>query len=403
VHQTRLEAVLQAVEAITRVQRLTLTEIGRAVRAGCLPRHGIKKIDRLLSNPRLLKERHILFGALVRQLIGPAKRIVVLLDWTQIHGELWALVASIPFLGRSIPILAHAHRKSSVGSRAAQDDFLRVLRKIFPASCRPIIVADAGFRSPFFRSCRTMGFVIRLRSDKAVASVGEHERIAFDKLFKKATTKAQCLGDGIPYASSQHRGLYRLVVGAAPKKAKRREKYVDDYERKRACEPYLLVTNLENESAESIVAIYEKRMQVEETFRDAKSPRLGWGLAFTKTSSVARLNVMLLLVSLAFFVVMLIGAAAEQLKLDRQLRASSVKRRVLSIFSVGSIILRLRNFSIALRLVWKQLLRVREIHRALFPKITPPRSQNRAVKLPLPHGLFCADCGWRGAELGWPA
>ena len=60
------------------------------------------------------------------------------------------------------------------------------------------------------------------------------------------------------------RDAVRMVLGPRPPKANRRGKYADDYERKRACEPVLLATDLENDAAEDIVRIYAARVQIEE-------------------------------------------------------------------------------------------------------------------------------------------
>jgi hypothetical protein len=71
---------------------------------------------------------------------------------------------------------------------------------------------------------------------------------------------------------------------------------------------------------------------------------------------------------------------------------------------IGSLLTKGRLLGqIRLQTVLKQLKVLRHNVRALFPKITPPRSENRNVPLPLPHDLFCVDCGWNGAKHGWPA
>jgi hypothetical protein len=402
VHRARFSALLQAVDAVTRAQRVTLTSIGRAVRAACTPRHGIKKIDRLLGNVKLHRERLLIYGAVVKHFVSGQRRVVVLVDWTKAHDDLWVLAASIPFLGRSLPILACAHPESAVGNRAVQDEFLRALRQIIPRSCTPVIVADGGFRSPFFQSCAGMHFVIRLRNDRSVALVDDgQKRLSFGEIFDTATGVAQCLGDAIPYGSSPHACLCRLVLGPAPNKVSRRKKYRDDYERKRGCEPWLLATNLPNDDASSIVAIYESRMQIEETFRDAKSPRLGWALEYAKTRCARRFDILLLLMCIALVATILIGAAAEERHIDRDLRASSIRARVLSLFTLGGLVLR-NNFSLGIHAVWKQLKRFRQLSRDRFPEILRPKSGNRFVNLPLPHGLFCTNCGWKGREYGWP-
>ena len=254
-----------------------------------------------------------------------------------------------------------------------------------------------------------MSFVIRLRNDKCIVSQETSERpyrtwMPFAKLFEKSTDVAQCLGVARPYASSQHARDYRLVLGSKPRKAELRKKYADDYERKRACEPLLLATSLDNDAAASIVRIYNARMQIEETFRDTKNARFGWGLSYAKTSSPRRAEVLLMLVALAFAVVTLVGAAAREAGLDPRFRARSGNAPVLSVFKLGALVLAATTrIRLPFHAVWRQLKRVRLFNRAFFPSIKPPRSENRNVPLPLPHVLFCVDCGWNGAALGWPA
>ena len=165
-----------------------------------------------------------------------------------------------------------------------------------------------------------------------------------------------------------------------------------------------MATNLRNDAAATSVDIYAERMKIEECFRDAKCPRFGWALRFALTRCHARLNILLLLASIAFACVTLIGAAAVDQGRQRSMHASSIRQRVLSVFTVGSLLVRSRKLGqIRLQSVCEQLKRLRSTSRALFPKVTPPRCQNRNVSLPLPHALFCVDCGWRGAKWGWPA
>jgi hypothetical protein len=286
VHATRFKAVLRAVEALIVAQRVSLTAIGRAVRGNLQPRHGIKMIDRLLGNTKLSKERVHWYAAIAKRIAGNERRLVVLLDWTQLHGEFWALVAAVAFDGRAIPILAEAHHESQLGSRDLQTRFLEELRRILPGGCRPLIVADGGFRSPFFAACREarFDFVIRLRNEHGMAKFAKRVRgyrqwasIKFGEIFTWARSTVQCFGTGIPFCKSAHREECRLVLGAAPRKFRKRARYADDYERKRATEPWFLATSLQNEPAEAVVAIYATRMQVEECFRDTKNARFGWG------------------------------------------------------------------------------------------------------------------------------
>jgi hypothetical protein len=404
VHQSRFNAVLRAVEAITVAQRISGAALGRALR-GTSPRHGIKAIDRLLGNAKLARERDVWFAALSRSLLRSQRRIVVLIDWTQLRGDLWALVAAVPFRGRSLPVFATTHDKSDVGNPDVHFDFLRRLRVVLPPKSQVVVVADGGFRSPFFRACERakIDFVIRLRNDRATAAFHYPERVPFGEIFRKARQSPRCLGNAAPYVSSRDSRLLRLVLGPRPPKALRRRAYRDDYERKRACEPWLLATTLENETAASVVDIYATRMQVEECFRDAKSGHLGWALRHALTTSTQRFDVLLLLVAIAFAAVMLIGAAADALGLERRFRASSRKTRVLSLFRLGNLVIASAAVaSVRAASAWRFVRELRSIHSSLFPPINPPTSEGRPVPLPLPHGLFCSDCGWKGRVNGWP-
>lgn len=404
VHAARFNAVLRAVEGILLAQRLSLTAIGRALRGGHQPRHGIKMIDRLLGNAKLTKERIDWYAAIARKIANGERRLVVLLDWTQLHGEFWALVAAIAFDGRAIPILAEAHHESELGSRDVQTRFLEQLRRVLPDRCKPLVVADGGFRSPFFAACREahVDYVIRLRNEHGMAKFANRIRghgrwtsIKFGEIFRWARSTVQCFGNGVPFCKSAHREECRLVLGAAPKKFGKRARYADDYERKRASEPWFLATSLQNEAAEAVVRIYATRMQVEECFRDTKNARFGWGLEFSATRSTARLNVLLLLASLAFAAVILVGAAAAEAGIEKRFRASSLKKRILSLFSLGNLVV--RSVALArLRMqdVLKHLAALRRVSRELLAPIPQLNRNGRHPHSWVSHDYFCATCGW---------
>ena len=404
VHASRFKAVLRAVEGIILAQRISLTAIGRALRGDQQPRHGIKMMDRLLGNTKLSKERLHWYSAIATKIAGRERRLVVLLDWTQLHGEFWALVAAVAFEGRAIPILASAHHESQLGSRKLQTRFLEELRRILPDRCKPLIVADGGFRSPFFAACREarFDFVIRLRNERGMAKFAKRVRghrawspIKFGEIFKWARLAVQCFGRGMPFCGSVHREECRLVLGPAPRKFSKRARYADDYERKRATEPWFLATSLQNEPAEAVIAIYATRMQVEECFRDTKNARFGWGLEFSATRSTARLDVLLLLASIAFAAVILVGTAASEAGIEKRFRASSLKKRVLSLFSLGNLAARSAALArMRMHEVWKHLEALRRVSRQLFPSVAEIASSERLRGRWVSHEEFCSNCGW---------
>jgi len=99
-----------------------------------------------------------------------------------------------------------------------------------------------------------------------------------------------------------------------------------------AKEPWLLVASprLAALSAKHVVKLYRQRMQIEQSFRDMKSQYFGEGLERSRSSGVGRFSVLVLIASLAAFLLWLLGTAAEAAGLHQQLHPSNRKRRVYS-------------------------------------------------------------------------
>ena len=82
-------------------------------------------------------------------------------------------------------------------------------------------------------------------------------------------------------------------------------------------------------------------MQIEETFRDLKSHRWGYGLQYARSRSSERLANMLLVTTLAVAAAWLAGLAAKAKGWARHYQANTVKNRaVLSVFFLGRRVLK---------------------------------------------------------------
>ncbi len=82
-------------------------------------------------------------------------------------------------------------------------------------------------------------------------------------------------------------------------------------------------------------------MSIEEQFRDFKNARFGWAFREARTSSKTRYSILLLIGSIAQFIMLLIGAIAEKKKIHRQFSSrSNAKERVLSLFFLAKELLR---------------------------------------------------------------
>lgn len=61
IHKKRLSSLMLATETVLDGAELTLTKIGRALDCNATVKHSIKRIDRLLGNHNLHKEKDIIY------------------------------------------------------------------------------------------------------------------------------------------------------------------------------------------------------------------------------------------------------------------------------------------------------------------------------------------------------
>ncbi|QIB08194.1 hypothetical protein GZ982_26855 [Pseudomonas fluorescens] len=77
-------------------------------------------------------------------------------------------------------------------------------------------------------------------------------------------------------------------------------------------------------------------MQIEEGFRDVKSEHLGLGLNLHRSHCPRRIEVLLLIATLANYLIFLTGLLARESKLEQRYQSNSLKdRRVLSLWRLG--------------------------------------------------------------------
>ena len=103
-------------------------------------------------------------------------------------------------------------------------------------------------------------------------------------------------------------------------------------------EPWHLAASDGSLSAPQIIKLYSKRWTIEPSFRDSKDLRFGMGMSALRISDPQRRDRLLLLNAFAILLLTILGAAGESLGMDRQLRTSTVKRRVHSLFRQGCLL-----------------------------------------------------------------
>jgi hypothetical protein len=321
-HAKRVLSLGLATLGVIHAASLSVHAIGQAlaVARGKQGKHGVKQVDRLLSNTGIPVWN--LLALWVPYVLGQRLEAVVALDWTDFEpDDQTTLVASLVTQhGRPTPLVWMTVQKSVLkGMRnEVEDGVLSRLREVIPAAVKVTVLADRGFADQkLYALLGQLGFeyVVRFRQGMSVTSAtGEHRKAA---AWVPKTGHLRKL----PQARvTSCRALVGAVVCVKKKGMK---------------EPWCLATSLEQASGAQVVALYSRRFTIEESFRDIKDLRFGMGLSDMSIADPERRDRLLLLSALACALLTLLGAAGESLGMERQLKANTAKRRTYSLFRQG--------------------------------------------------------------------
>jgi hypothetical protein len=382
-HALRSRVLLQAVEALLHGRRLTLMDVARAWPGAERVRAPLKAFDRLLSNPHLHDEREQLYGGMAGWLLR-SERPVIVIDWSDLKADkAWCLLrAAVPVGGRTLPVLDMVFPGKLQGTPAAEQRFLQRLRRLVPEGIKPILVTDAGFRAPWFRAVAKMGWdwIGRLRHRTLVRPADIQEEDAWvpsRALYELASTSPRDMG--LMETVRNAPWVCRVVLyRKAPKGRKHRTRAgkiarskVSLQAAAREREPWLIVASpaLKALSARHLVTLYGRRMQIELSFRDLKSHRYGQGFEDSLTRSGKRIEILLLVNTLAAFASWLAGLACEATGIDRWLSPVPSARRLYSVLRVGREAL-IRSWPMERTSQW--LARLRSLPRQVLDQMRAP-------------------------------
>jgi hypothetical protein len=326
-HAKQIESLAHAVVGAVHAAQAGIAHLGRAA-AGARrtdPKHGIKQVDRMLSNPKLEDEKAC--RAYVRHVLGGRKRVVTTLDWTEYaeDGQHRIALNRVTRHGRATPLLWKTVTDEELtGKRNGHEDaLLRLFKRLLPETVQEVILlADRGFADvalyDMLRGELGFYFIIRFRQGMKVRDEEGHAKYG---------------RDWVP-----PNGRARLLPNARVTGKRHCVQAVVAVKKRGMKEAWLLAAHLpEKARAEAIVSLYAKRFSCEENFRDEKDPRFGLGTLNVRLSSPARRDRLLLVLALACVLLTLLGAAGEALGLDKRLRANTLKkpRRTHSLFRQG--------------------------------------------------------------------
>lgn len=340
--------LFEAAETLAHCKHLSIATLGRHLPRKAKVKHTIKCMDRLFGNDSLKKRADVIYGGMAAHLLNGQKRPCIIIDWSGLTpcGAFHFLRASLALNGRSLTLYDQAYPLSEYCKERVHKSFLLQLKKIIPAGCNPIILTDAGFRNSWFQAIRELGwdFIGRVRNKTHYCMRNESEWKPIKSLYIKATMKPTFIGD-IQLAQHNPISCYFHLV-KQEKKYREKRNLIGKKVRCsssikheiRENEPWLIATSLciEDFNSNLVIATYKKRMQIEEAFRDLKNTRNGFGLRHCRSFRVERLNVALLIASLAMLVLWIFGNAAKQKNLHHSYQANTERRsNVLSVILIG--------------------------------------------------------------------
>jgi hypothetical protein len=318
IHTKRIDSLANATLGVITGASLGVAVIGKSLAQarGLLPKHAVKQVDRLLSNPRI--EAWDVFATWVPEMVGPRKDIVVAMDWTDFDADGQATLALklVTRHGRATPLIwLSVHKDELTNARNAYEDAaVRRLAEVLSNDVKVTILAG-------FADTKLFGFLDELGFDYVIRLKGNTKVSAADGLTRPAAEgqggRARKLRDAAVTAAQCPVGAVVCVHAKGMKEA------------------WCLAASNAAAPSRQIIDLYSKRWSVEPSFRDTKDLRFGLGLSSTRISDPQRRDRLLLLNAFAVVLLTLLGAAGESLGMDRHLKSNTVKTRTHSLFRQG--------------------------------------------------------------------
>jgi hypothetical protein len=313
-HKKRVLSLSLATLAVCVTRRLGVAELGRnlAGATGKNPKHGIKQIDRFLSNEGI--DLGDLSSPYVRWVVAQRDEAVLVLDWTSYEGQKLATItiSLVTSHGRATPLAWRTVSTDDLeGMRNTyEDDLIQQVAEAMPKGVRVTLLADRGFGDTklyAFLKQLGWGYVIRFRGCIHVATASEPARPASDWVLPggrvKAIRRARVTADA-----------FEVPVVVCVQKPDMKE-------------AWCLASSRSDLSGAETTKLYGRRFTIEETFRDEKDDRFGLGAAHVDIKSPERRDRLLLILALARCFLTLLGVAGSQVGADKTLRANTEKKK----------------------------------------------------------------------------
>lgn len=312
--------------------------LSQAALARCLPLQSSPKakqqrLSRLLHNPRLTAE--ILIPLHVALVVGIQSlgMVPLILDQTTVRGIQTLLVGAL-FEGRVLPVAFSCFTYATIqkSQNILEHALIVAVMSCFPPDARPLLIMDRGYaRAALILQLLREGIPFLLRAKGNVLVYFRGRLQALGRLPVKPGPPQRY---PVLYHSRQKVPV-DLIIFRGPG---HRETW------------YLLLPRDFPLTAEEVIALYAKRMSIEQGFRDWKTHLGVRGLIFRNVDPAPYLTRMLLAFSLAYLICLALGATEEAQQVRAFLEIPRRKprhgtRRTLSALTIGILRLSLPIFA----------------------------------------------------------
>jgi hypothetical protein len=334
--------------------------LSQAAVARCLPLEmGPKgrqlRLFRFLTNPRLVPETLIpLHVALVCGLQSVRERWPLIFDQTTIRG-IPTLLLGLVFEGRVLPVAfsCFTYRMIQKSQNILEHALILAVMSCFSVESRPLLIMDRGYaRAALLTQLLQEGIPFLVRAKKNVLVYYQGKARALVR-FPVKTGQIQFYS--VLYHSKQKIPLNLIIF--------RGQGYKDTW--------FLLIPKDLPLSPKEVLALYARRMSIEQGFRDWKTHLGVRGLVFYCENPAPRLTRLLLAFSLCYLLCLVLGASgdAEAVRAFVEIPRRKPRhgtRRTLSSLSIGILRLSLPRFSKQARQDLFALLRLLSIGKGLI-------------------------------------
>ena len=316
-HKTQARTLVAVCGSFIRAGRARSFEVARqlARRAGTRMKSALGRYYRFVGQSALNPAK-VWSKLAERLLLAAGRRPVVAVDWTEWHSGLRVLAAGVCLGKRAVPVLARALVIATIrrSQNAFEQAFLTQLRALSPLMEKAVLVFDRGFRRVSLicqLQCLNQPFVLRLMGKVHVTLKG------YQGLLSAYPLRPGQWVDLGKVQLRQHHPVCVRVVGVWAEHQK---------------EVWWLATSLTSQ-VKDVVSCYDRRMTVEEMFRDSKGSRYGMQLFWTRFQRPEQLERLFLLAAIAIAVWTAAGVLALQADSSAALvsRAKGPRRSLVNI------------------------------------------------------------------------